>query len=365
MDQMDFIAGVHGLAAHVLEFIDHIDTEEDAKNVSVLPFIEALGYNVRNPLEVKAEYTADFGTKKGEKVDYVIMDGQGQPAILIEAKRSSVELGAEHSAQLFRYFSVTPATIAILTNGLVYEFYNDSDSQNLMDLIPFERIDLRELDDVALGKLARLGKGTFERDAFRRVAEELRYMRGLKANLAQLWEDPSEDFVKLVVSDLHDGRWVQSAMDRYKPWVKKAFHQFVTDRMNARLASAIEPEETEEPTVEAPPEAPVIELPEGVVAIDGEVVTTEEELAAFRLVQTLVGEVIDPDRVFMRDSKSYCAVLVDNNNRRPICRLKLDGRKKQVILLDADKQEERHDIESLKDLYRYAVSFREAALRYL
>ncbi len=35
----------------------------------VMPFINALGYNVFDPLEVVPEYTADVGIKRGEKVD--------------------------------------------------------------------------------------------------------------------------------------------------------------------------------------------------------------------------------------------------------------------------------------------------------
>jgi hypothetical protein len=48
-----------------------------------MPFIQALGYVVFNPAEVVPEFTADVGTKKGEKVDYAVMRG-GKPIILFE-----------------------------------------------------------------------------------------------------------------------------------------------------------------------------------------------------------------------------------------------------------------------------------------
>ncbi|EXG79467.1 hypothetical protein CryarDRAFT_0505 [Cryptosporangium arvum DSM 44712] len=85
----------------------------------VMPFISTiLGYDVFDPLEVVPEFTADVGTKRGEKVDYAIMrDGEVQ--ILVECKKSTGPLRVENVSQLFRYFSVTNARIAVLTNGQV------------------------------------------------------------------------------------------------------------------------------------------------------------------------------------------------------------------------------------------------------
>jgi hypothetical protein len=63
--------------------LDHLQTEEATKNALIMPFIQALGYDVFNPAEVVPEFTADVGTKKGEKVDYAVMRG-GKPIILFE-----------------------------------------------------------------------------------------------------------------------------------------------------------------------------------------------------------------------------------------------------------------------------------------
>jgi len=40
-----------------------------------MPFIDALGYDIFNPKEMVPEFTADVGTKKGEKIDYAIIQG--------------------------------------------------------------------------------------------------------------------------------------------------------------------------------------------------------------------------------------------------------------------------------------------------
>ena len=43
---MDFADQIEALSARVAKQLDHIKTEEAAKNALVMPFIQALGYNV-------------------------------------------------------------------------------------------------------------------------------------------------------------------------------------------------------------------------------------------------------------------------------------------------------------------------------
>lgn len=74
------------LATKVEQQKASIGTEEATKNAFVMPFISlVLGYDVFNPSEVIPEFTADVGTKKGEKIDYAIVK-DGELQMLIEAK---------------------------------------------------------------------------------------------------------------------------------------------------------------------------------------------------------------------------------------------------------------------------------------
>ena len=60
-----------------------ITTEETTKIALVLPFLKKLGYDTENPDELKAEYAADVGVKKSEKVDFaVLIDGKVQRLFL-------------------------------------------------------------------------------------------------------------------------------------------------------------------------------------------------------------------------------------------------------------------------------------------
>ena len=125
---MDLIDRIKDIASRIPNQMEHIRTEEATKNAFIMPFISALGYDVFNPFEVIPEFTADIGTKKGEKVDYVIKKDD-EIIILIECKWSGADLHKDHASQLFRYFSVTEARFAILTNGIDYEFYSDIDKK--------------------------------------------------------------------------------------------------------------------------------------------------------------------------------------------------------------------------------------------
>ena len=121
---MDFADQIATLAARAQKQLEHIQTEEATKNALVMPFINALGYNVFDPTEVVPEFTADVGIKKGEKVDYAIrLDGK--LIMLIECKQAGADLSTKHASQLFRYFTVTEARIGVLTNGIQYRFFSD------------------------------------------------------------------------------------------------------------------------------------------------------------------------------------------------------------------------------------------------
>ena len=100
---------------------ENIQTEEATKMAFIAPFLNLLGYDVFNPSIVVPEFVADVGSKKGEKVDYAIMDN-GKPLILIEAKSVHENLD-NHNNQLVRYFTVTDAKFGILTNGIEYRFF--------------------------------------------------------------------------------------------------------------------------------------------------------------------------------------------------------------------------------------------------
>ena len=133
------------IRSRVLDQMEHVQTEQGTRNALINPFIrDVLGFDPEDVRDVRPEFTADIGDKKGEKVDYAIMV-DGEPAILVEAKRVGTSLDTERPNQLLRYFgTVKTARYGIFTDGVKYFFYSDLESDNVMDSRPFLTLDLRE-----------------------------------------------------------------------------------------------------------------------------------------------------------------------------------------------------------------------------
>lgn len=348
---MDFADELQALAGRIPKLIDHLETEEATKNALVMPFIAALGYNVFDPTEVVPEFTADFGTKKGEKVDYAIMR-DGLPIMLFECKSSRATLGDAHKSQLHRYFSVTPVRIGILTNGVMYEFYSDLDAPNSIDQRPFLVVDMLSLTPSAVTELKRMTKAVYDQEAIISAAGELKYTREVRRLLEREFVEPSDDFFRFLMSHVYSGRLTERVRTQFDPIVRRALRGFLTDQVNQRLQSAI----AQEGAVSGEPTPAATVSQPGAEALDAEpgIITTAEELEGLYVVKAIVRGVIDPARVTLKDRLTYGAILLDDNTRRPIVRLYFNRTKWQVGLFDHGGKEERVAIETLDDLFKHA-----------
>jgi len=348
---MDLIDRVKDLALRIPKQIEHIQTEEATKNAFIMPFISALGYDVFNPMEVIPEFTADIGTKKGEKVDYAIKKDD-DIIILIECKWSGADLHRDHASQLYRYFSATEARFGILTNGLTYEFYSDIEEPNKMDAKPFFTFDLLNFQEHQVHELKKFTKSAFSLDDILNTASKLKYTGAIKKILEDELENPSEEFVRFFASQIFGGRLTKPVIEQFTSIVQEARKQFVNEKINERLKSALTANAND--VRQAKIQEPEIEdIPEG----DDGIVTTEEEIEGYNIVKAILRKNVDVKRVAMRDTKSYCGILLDNNNRKPICRLHFNYAQKYLGLIK-DKKEERIDIDSVDDIFNYAEQIR-------
>jgi hypothetical protein len=353
---MDLIDRLRDLASRVQPQLERLATEEATKTALVLPFLNALGYDVFNPLEVVPEFTADVGIKKGEKVDYAIVIA-GKPALLIEAKHCGTNLDNAHASQLYRYFSVTPARIGILTNGTEYRFYSDLEEPNKMDSRAFFEFDLLDMEERHVEVLKQFRRDFYDAESVLANANDLKYRRGIKRLFNEEWANPSEDFVRVFASRIYDGRMTQNAKEQFTGIVKSAFHEFVQDRVAQRLQMALERSKEQN--------AEDADKPEEIVVIDDKTVqTTDMEMEGYHIVRAIVADAVPLDRVFIRDTMSYCGVLLDDNNRKPICRLHFNGKKLALGTFDDKKNETRHNIERTSDIYKHAKALRDVVKHY-
>ncbi len=343
---MDFKDQILQLASRVEKLLPQLKTEEATKNALILPFIQVLGYDVFNPFEVNPEFIADIGIKKGEKVDYAIIK-EGAPTILIECKHHLEKLDP-HNSQLFRYFHTTTAKFGLLTNGLHYRFYTDLDEKNKMDGVPFFEFNIAEIKEAEIAELKKFHKSYFDVESITNTASELKYLNELKSLLTREMITPSENFITFFTRQVYSGVLTARVKEQFGPIIKRSFTSLISDAINERLKSALNQEKQLEVAEAGKLEEAL--AAESVPAI----VTTEEELEGFYIVKSLLRQHVDPKRITYRDAQSYFAILLDDNNRKTICRLYLGGSKSYLAMLDETKKEQRYEIHSLDQLYNYA-----------
>lgn len=359
---MDFNDKIYELANRFETIKNSITTEEATKTSMVMPFFQLLGYDVFNPLEFVPEFTADVGIKKGEKVDYAIIIDE-KPLIVIECKSCNTKLD-KHSSQLFRYFGTTDAKFAILTNGTTYQFYTDLEDKNKMDLRPFLTVDLLKLKDRDLVELSKFARDKIDVEEIVSSAENLKYTRLIKEWFAEQLDSPSPDFVKFVLNNVYSGVKTQKIVDEFTPIVKRAVSQYINDSMNAKIKSALsrdEEESSEEPVVEVQT-APVVEEE---TARESRIDTTIEELEAYAIIKSILRTLVGSERIAYRDTESYFGILLDDNNRKWICRVYLMTSVKYITISDENKNPVRYDIDSIDDIYKYSEEIVSSCKKYL
>lgn len=362
---MDFVDELRDLSARIpkLQESRSIKSEEATKTALVMPFITALGYDVHNPHEVIPEHVADFGTNKRERVDYAIVR-DGQPIMLFECKDFSSSLIENHLEQLWRYFSVIPSCrFGVLTNGVEYRFYTDLDKPNLMDKEPFFCFNLAEFDKAQVDVLKRFTKTDFNVDRIMDVARDSKRKRDIiikkdliKKYLTSLASHPSEAFVKLVLreSGAYEDRLPSRAVEQFTPIIRNALRALMSEEAEERL-KIIRASETDSVNASRSANNPDARLIE----------TTQEEIEAFMIVRAIVRSVIDTRRVVIRDNLSYCAVNIDDNQRRPLCRLHLNSATHKYLgVFDEQRKEIRMPLSSLDDIYKHAEILKATAARY-
>jgi hypothetical protein len=342
---MDFKEQIKQIGNRVEKLKEQIQTEEATKNAFIMPFLQTLGYDVFNPLEVVPEFVTDIGTKKGEKIDYAIFK-DGNPTILVECKHWVQNLNL-HDGQLLRYFHVSKAKFGLLTNGITYRFYSDLVEANKMDEKPFLEFNINEIKDAQLEELKKFHKTIFDAESITNTASELKYTNEIKSLFQAEINNPSPEFVKYFAKQVYPSVITAKILTQFTNLTKRSIQQHISDLITERLKTALskEDEKNKEQAEE------VAELKK---AEESKIVTTEEELEGFMIIKTILRQKIPISRITYRDAQSYFAILLDDNNRKTICRLYLNGSKKYLATIDEQKKENKIEINSIEDLFNFS-----------
>lgn len=343
---MDLTNNIKNLSRRVRELKGSITTEEATKTSLVMPFFNVLGYDVFNPLEFCPEYVADYGIKKGEKVDYAIIK-DGNPIILVECKSCKENLD-RHGSQLYRYFGTTKAKFGILTNGVEYRFYTDLDEVNKMDLKPFLIVNIEDLNDVSISELGKFCKGEFDIDRIHSSAENMRYSTLIREKVSSELSSPSDDFIKFILSDVYSGQKNQRVIEKFTPMIKRAISSYISELVKDSVSSVLEDSEE------------VLGVEEST-----KLVTTEEELEAYRIVQSILSEVVSLDDISYKDTVDYLGVLYKGSVRKTVCRLWLNSISKKHIRIPDGSNETKYPIDSINGIYKYKDVIVQSVKRYV
>ena len=347
MRNLEFEEKIKIFTSKIKGKLKHIDTEETTKTALILPFLnEVMGYDTTNPAEVKAEYTADLGAKKGEKIDLAILN-EGNEIIMIECKSANTELSTDHLSQLYRYFNITDSELGILTNGVIYQIFTDSIKPGQMDKSPFLEVNLLDLSEKEIGELKKFSKDNFDIIKIKSKVDDLKYATDVHKILSSEMDSPSEEFVKVITRQAYDGPITKNVRDKFYKIIKNEFKEVINEKVEIRLNQALEKNENADSNI--------VENSE-----DG-IITTNEEYEGYYIIKSIAAKIVNPERVFIRDFKSYCTVILDDNNRYPVAIMYFDNIKHMKIELfdrfekdnSGRKITDTYSINNVNEIYQY------------
>jgi hypothetical protein len=346
---MELATLIASLAEKAKTHPEIMGNEQATKTALIFPLLQGLGYDVFNPLEVVPEFTSDVGIKKGEKVDLAVKIS-GKVIMLIECKHATLELKFEHASQLFRYFTPSDAKFAILTNGIKYQFYTDLDKPNVMDSAPFFELDVYDFNGNSIEQLTKFKKDKFDLENILSTAKNLKHLTQLQVLIDQEFQKPSDEFLKFFISKIHHGNITQAVKEHFTSLLKAAFQEYISNKVKNRLKTALDSQANAPVVIEQLKEEPKI-------------VSTQEEIEAYNIVKAILWQSVDVKRIVSRDTQSYFGILLDDNNRKPICRMHFNFAQKYIGLFK-DKIEEKIAIADLSEIYKFADRLQETVAEY-
>jgi len=270
-------------------------------------------------------------------------------------KAYKTNLDEAERGQLQRYFHATKARIGILTNGHVFQFFTDLDEVNKMDEKPFAEINLLNLRKAPLSQLKHVTKTKFNLDELLGIAEELKYIKGVKDEIRKELTAPSDWLVKEMAQRVHSARRIRAQiLDSFRRIVAEAIQSYIADRINETLDKAIKTVEINEHDHQSN------EQDTAEAKISNDIVTTQEEIEALYIVRAICANLIDSDRIMEKDTKNYCNITLDGEPRQSFLRLHFNFvRKKKIVIFDQD-QPEVVSVKHPSDLYQYKERIRKA-----
>jgi hypothetical protein len=173
----------------------------------------------------------------------------GAPVIALETKRVGLAR-KDDIGQLRSYFNACQTVkLGILTDGLEYKFYADSDKPNIMDESAFLRLDFSSvaksgaIDENTLTGIAAIRRGFFNPEDVGAEAKKKLLFESIVEIVKKFKSDPSDDFIRFILAEPTVGggkiaKVTQRIIDLNREVVRSAMEAFVAQEALARFGYA-------------------------------------------------------------------------------------------------------------------------------
>lgn len=293
--------------------IEFSANEAQTRMYLIEPFFEMLRYNRGLFVgDLHPEYDADFGDRTSKKVDYAIILKGKTPDIIIECKKASKKLTDIDVRQLNEYFMYTKdSKIGILTNGIEYQFFTrNSGSKTSLNPKPFFTFNLREFDSIALETLAMFLRTSVDMNSILEEAEEIYFLDNFEEGFAKELSSPSRDFIKAIYSNMGGNRMSDKQEVQIRALINSVSVKSALDKLMAKEAAST----------------------------NSGIITTDEEMKVFHIIKTIVAQhkKVETDSIGFRDLKGKFLILLDDNQKKRICDLRISPNKR-VLEVNGEK----------------------------
>jgi predicted type IV restriction endonuclease len=280
---------VHAKTA--VERAGRAQNEEATKQFLIIPFLQLLGYDPNNPDHVVPEADASFSDKFKNRVDYAISK-EGVPVIAVEAKKVG-SLSESNRGELKGYYNaVLTVKLGILTDGLIYQLYSDTEEENLMDNEPFAVVDLaqvaqEQIADDAFDALLKLRRDTFDPADIGADARRKIFISAYVETLETAFKDPDERVVRTLMDIAGvEGRKTTNRLEEHTLYITEAMNTFFDKKLLERVGFADREDLVKVSPAESQPTPLVQETPEEEPKVDDlSIVTTEAEMKVYNYVR--------------------------------------------------------------------------------
>jgi hypothetical protein len=298
----------------------------------VRPLLAALGYDL-----IDRATSIDHA-----ELDFVLCHG-GEPVLLVELRVGGQTLDGPSPA-LLRAHAEAPRSAVLVTDGLRYQLHVARDGR--LGAVMGMRLDLLDFDRAMLGWLRKLARRSLDLDGLRALTLEPAGPAALASALVEVLEGPDPEFVALVHRRAGGGELGPEQRARVSEAVARALARI--DEPEPAPISLLSPL-----VAEALDDGRAAEM----------IITTEEELAGYAIVRELVGDLLDDTRIGYRDRERFFGVIIDDDERRTLCRLHFNRMRKYIGIFSSPQSEKKHRVAGVESIRDLREPLRDAARR--